>query len=760
MFRRRSLFLSAAVLLLAACGGSEDTTDRQRNSALEELCTTAGAVDPQTGIVSLEFCEQAATYTLIVGNERESRILDPIEDGVEINFGIELPGSVELVVRTATTSAFENEEIIGYMGDSFIERVVVSLNDDDTVSIEKVEDRVTSSTCVTINDNETVPFTSTLQLITARITCEGATLVAVQNGEETAALEVEGGRVQYMAPRAEAEYRYAVQSSTEELYEGGIIGLSGTPTRSTLTVTGGTPPSAAGENQGEGATDTTVANEPADTTVPVSSSSSGGSGEMTLEEKWEDCRNAPEFTLDTEEVERTGMLAYSVKWPCLKYMNDEKFEQSVGHSFDNGSPNLMRVSGDALKEKVTGDTYTFSAPVGAGEHSVVIMVNYEGTEYGWYDDSWFDRYFASFTIDSEAAGGFDQCSRSDVNVSKGKLSMDCDKTGALQLRLIKTWDLLESTNGVLDLNVLNDGWEIGNLTVQSGALEFTIHGIFCAKKCDVPANSLKVERTVGEDNRSTFKVTRPTWCTDPLAAWVRGHTYRTIAPGVREEINSEMFWDDPEFSMDIGADASMIRIGADYYFCFNQSGEGQAESVWAEFFLQDDPAETPETTSTSSTQAPTTTVDPGPVSNVPEAVFVGGSGSSQVEIQVPSNSAGLGVSAASIEAILKNANTNVPVVLVTFDTGDRATLRRGRDEVVKVPAGAKSVTFTAYKEDGTKVETTAKIATAKPLVKVSVNGSSSGGSGFPVLPVGAALLVLLAGAAFVVVRRRTGAPGI
>ncbi|MEY3691412.1 MAG: hypothetical protein RJB57_1068, partial [Actinomycetota bacterium] len=40
MFRsRRSPLVAAAVLLLAACGGGGDSADRQRNTALEELCT-------------------------------------------------------------------------------------------------------------------------------------------------------------------------------------------------------------------------------------------------------------------------------------------------------------------------------------------------------------------------------------------------------------------------------------------------------------------------------------------------------------------------------------------------------------------------------------------------------------------------------------------------------------------------------------------------------------------------------------------------
>jgi hypothetical protein len=127
------------------------------------------------------------------------------------------------------------------------------------------------------------------------------------------------------------------------------------------------------------------------------------------------------------------------------------------------------------------------------------------------------------------------------------------------------------------------------------------------------------------------------------------------------------------------------------------------------------------------------------------------------EIQVPSNAAGLGVSAASIEAVLANAKTDVPVVLATFDTGDKVSLRRGRDAVLKVPAGAKSVTFTAFKKDGTKVETTATLVTAKPLVTVAVKSDDDAGSGFPVVPVAVLLVVLLAAGGAVMVRRGRGA---
>ena len=759
---RRISFFLAGLLLLGACGGSTaDNRDRQRNSALEELCTSApaGVPDPETGVVAIEFCEQAASYTLLVGNERESEVLRPTEGGTSLSVSDfpEVGRSVELVVRTAATDSFESTEIISYVGTSFIERVVVSLRDDNTVNIEKVEDRITSSTCVTINDNEIVPFTTTLQLITAQITCEGAVSVAVENEDGAATLEVEAGRVQYLAPRGEATYAYTILNSANEIYENGTLGLTGAPTRSTVSASGGTPPTGEGENQGEGATDTTVASEPADTTVPASGS------EITLEEKWADCRNAPEFTLNEEEVARTGRLTYSVKWPCLKYMDGERFDQSVSHSFNDGSHNRTIISDEALKEGIDGDIFTFSAPIGAGSHEIVIGVDYNGFEHGWFDDVWFDRFSTSFTVDSETAIAFDQCSKSDIKISRSKLSMDCDVTGALELRVVDGWQRIQGKDGILDLTVLKDGWQSGYLMVESGAMSLRVTGVFCTDKCDVAASSVKVERTVGADNFSKFKVTRPSWCAEPIIAWLRGYTYRNVTRGVREEIESQMFWEDLEFGMVVEPEVSMIRIGDSSYWCRDEFGNWQTESVWADFFLQDEPAETPETTTT--VDAPTTTAarvagEQGPLVDVPINTMLRAPADSPAEIQVPSNADGIRVSAESIEAILTNAKTDVPLVLVTFDTGDRVALRRGRDEVLMIPAGAESVTFTAYKDDGTKVETNAKIATAKPLVKVPVNGSSSGGSGFPALPVGVALLVLLAGAAFVVIRRRSNSAGI
>jgi hypothetical protein len=221
-----------------------------------------------------------------------------------------------------------------------------------------------------------------------------------------------------------------------------------------------------------------------------------------------------------------------------------------------------------------------------------------------------------------------------------------------------------------------------------------------------------------------------------------------------------MFWEDLEFGMIVDPDAVMVRIGGSYW-CYDAYGNQQDEDLYADYHLSDDPEESVESTTTvapvDTTPAPTTTVPAGPVAEVATQVLVPEPGGSVPEIQVPSNAAGLGVSAASIEAVLANAKTDVPVVLATFDTGDKVSLRRGRDAVLKVPAGAKSVTFTAFKKDGTKVETTATLVTAKPLVTVAVKSDDDAGSGFPVVPLAVLLVVLLAAGGAVMVRRGRGA---
>ena len=771
MFRsRRSPFVAAAVLLLAACGGGGDSTDRQRNTALEELCTYSptGTVEAGGSDVTLAFCEQASTFTVVTGDQRLGNVLAPAAEGVTFNIA-EQGGSVQVVVRTAATSSSEEGAGAFYSGATVIERVEVALDENNAVVITRMEDKTVTSGCLTVNDNETVPFSGTEQIYTARLTCEGAAQFTVDMPDGPRTLDINEGMVQWLVPQGDSALPYKVVDTGDTRLEFGNLNLTNSARITSIEVTGGTLADGAGETattvEGEpqepGAEETTTTLEgaPAEETT----TSAAGSGELTLEEKWADCRNAPQVTFDKEEVERTGTLSYTVKWPCLKYMNGERFDQSVWHSFNDRTNNRVTVAGDSLKEKVVGDTYSYSAPIGAGTFEILISVSYYGWDHGWYDSAWFDYFSETFTVGSDVAASFDQCSRSDIKVSKGKLSMDCDLTGPLNLRMTGEWELLTSKDGVVDLSGMKDGWQPGFLTVESGAVGFQVNGVFCATKCDVPAESLKVERTVGEDNYWTFKVTRPEWCAEPIIAWLRGYMYRTLARGVREEIDSEMYWDELEFGMVVDTETSMVRIGDDSYWCDDKFGNWQDEPVWADVIIMEDPAEEPETTTTveapatTAAPSPVTTVDAGPVADVPVTVLVPQPGAAPAEIQVPSNSGGLGVSAASIEAILANAKTDVPVVLATFDTGDRVALRRGRDEVLKVPAGAKSVTFTAFKKDGTKVESTAKLVTVKPLVKVAITDSSSGGSGFPVLPVGAAALVLLAGAAFVIVRRRGNA---
>jgi hypothetical protein len=771
MFRsRRSPFVAAAVLLLAACGGGGDSTDRQRNTALEELCTYSptGTVEAGGSDVTLAFCEQASTFTVVTGDQRLGNVLAPAAEGVTFNIA-EQGGSVQVVVRTAATSSSEEGAGAFYSGATVIERVEVALDENNAVVITRMEDKTVTSGCLTVNDNETVPFSGTEQIYTARLTCEGAAQFTVDMPDGPRTLDINEGMVQWLVPQGDSALPYKVVDTGDTRLEFGNLNLTNSARITSIEVTGGTLADGAGETattvEGEpqepGAEETTTTLEgaPAEETT----TSAAGSGELTLEEKWADCRNAPQVTFDKEEVERTGTLSYTVKWPCLKYMNGERFQQSVWHSFNDRTYNQLAVEGDALKANLEGDTYTYSSPISAGAYDIIISVSYNGFDHSWYDTAWFDYFDASFTVTSAVASSFDQCSRSDVKVSRGKLSMNCDLTAPLELRLTEDWELLPSENGVVDLAGMKDGWNTGSLKVQSGPVGFYVFGLFCSTKCDVPRESLNVERTIGDDNFWTFKVTRPSWCAEPIIAWLHGYTYRTLGRGVREEIDGETFWEDLEFGLVVNPETSLVRIGDDRYWCSDAFGNWQTEAVWADFIVTDDPAETPETTttvetpSTTEAPAPATTVPAGPVADVAPAVLLPRADGSPAEIQVPSNSGGLGVSAASIEAILANAKTDVPVVLATFDTGDRVALRRGRDEVLKVPAGAKSVTFTAFKKDGTKVESTAKLVTVKPLVKVAITDSSSGGSGFPVLPVGAAALVLLAGAAFVIVRRRGNA---
>ncbi|MFM9131912.1 MAG: hypothetical protein ACKORY_04145 [Actinomycetota bacterium] len=767
MFRsRRTTLIAAAVLLLAACGGGGDSADRQRNAALDVPCTTVaeGSPEPDTGLVRLEFCAEARSYTLIVG-DLERSVAGPAGD---IFFSTENGATIDPNADGSFVTLVVRSSIADRVAGTLIERVTVAIGD--TVTIDKVQDPpLSSSGCITINDNETVPnVAGDSFVVSALLTCEGAGKIELIDGaEKFDSIEVsEGGAVQWTVPKTKERLDYLVSDAAGAGLESGAVLMAGANGAATINAD-----VVQGEGEG-GETTTTVEGAPEEETTTTveggaeeTTTSAAGSSELTLEEKWADCRNAPQVTFDKVEVERTGTLSYKVKWPCLKYMNGERFQQSVWHSFNDRTNNQVAVEGDALKSNVEGDTYTYSSPIGAGAYDIVISVSYYGWDHGWYDAAWFDYFHESFTVATAAASSFDQCSRSDIKVSRGKLSMDCDLTAPLELRLNEDWELLPSENGVVDLAEMKDGWNAGSLKVQSGPVGFYVFGVFCSTKCDVPRESLNVERTIGVDNFWTFKVTRPSWCAEPMIAWLHGYTYKTLGRGVREETDSEMFWEDLEFGLVVDPETSLVRIGDDSYWCSDKFENWQTEAVWADFIVTDDPAETPETTttveapSTTEAPAPTTTVPVGPVADVAPAVLLPRADGSPAEIQVPSNAAGIGVSAASLEAVLAAAKTDVPVVVATFDTGDKVALRRGRDTVMKVPAGAKSVTFTAFKKDGTKVETTATIVTAKPLVKVAIADSSSGGSGFPVLPVGAALVVILLAAGAVVVRRRAVTTG-
>lgn len=771
MFRsRRSPLVAAAVLLLAACGGGGDSTDRQRNTALEELCTYSPTGTVEAGVydVTLAFCEQASTFTIVTGDQRLGNVLAPAAEGVTFNIA-EQGGSVQVVVRTAATYSSEEGAGAFYSGATVIERVEVALDENNAVVVTRMEDKTVTSGCLTVNDNETVPFSGTEQIYTARLTCEGAAQVTVGMPDGARTLDINEGMIQWLVPQGDSALPYQVLDTGGTGLETGNLNLTNSARITSIEVTGGTLADGTGETAttvegepqepGTEETTTTLEGAPAEETT----TSAAGSGELTLEEKWAECSTPPVVTLDEDEIARTGQFAYTVKWPCVLH---PEFRPSVGHSFNTETRNGSYFYGENLAAGLSGDTFSFSSPISVGEHSVYINVSYDGFDFGWYWSTLFDPYVKTFDVPAESGSNFNECAPADTRIARDKLTMNCDVTGTFQLRIDDGWKFLNAKDGVIDLKSLDDGWNSGRLTVASGAVEFFVEGVFCARKCDVPRSDLNVERTVGDDNFWSFKLTRPSWCVDPLIAWTEGTKYTFVAKGVREEIwPSDMFWEDLEFGMVVRPDVAMVRIGSDSYWCYDQYGNSQTEAMYTDYLQSEDPAETPETTTTveapatTAAPSPVTTVDAGPVADVPVNLLVPQPGDAPAEIQVPSNSSGLGVSAASIEAVLAAAKTDVPVVLATFDTGDKVALRRGRDAVLKVPAGAKSVTFTAFKKDGTKVESTATLVTVKPLVKVAIKDASSGGSGLPVLPIGAALVVVLLAAGAVVVRRKK-TPGV
>ena len=772
MFRsRRASFLAASILLLAACGGGDDSADRQRNEAIEELCTYSptGTVDPNDGKAYLSFCEEAKSYTLVLSpGVAGSPLYAPAADGVSFD-----PGSqgdrVEIVVRRVAS---------GSVGGTTIERVAVQV-ENGSVTVTEVTGDTTTTPCLVFRDIEVVPMEGDIQLVPAVVTCEGATKVKFTDGEGEAVKTLLGEEnknllgevsVTWTLPAVEQMVPYEVLDAEDTALQAGTFSVTGGPAASApvqvdATVTGGTLAAPTEETtttvEGAAAEETTTTVEGA--AAEETTTTAAGGGEKTVEEKWAECSTPPVVTLDEDEIARTGQFAYTVKWPCLLH---PEFDPSVGHWFNVETRNGSYFYDEELTERLNGDTFSFSSPISVGEHSVSIYVSYNGFDFGWYRETQFDPYEKTFNVPAESGSNFDECAPADTRISRDKLTMDCDVTGILQLRLDDEWKFLTAKDGVIDLKPLVDGWNAGRLTVESGAVRFFVEGVFCARRCDVARGDLNVERTIGDDNFWSFKLTRPSWCVDPIIAWTEGTKYTFVTKGVREEIwPSDTFWEDLEFGMVVRPEVAMVRIGSDSYWCYDQFGNSQRESMYTDYLQSEDPAETPETTTTveapatTAAPSPVTTVDAGQVADVPVAVLVPQPGGAPAEIQVPSNSSGLGVSAASIEAVLAAAKTDVPVVLATFDTGDKVALRRGRDAVLKVPAGAKSVTFTAFKKDGTKVESTATLVTVKPLVKVAIKDSSSGGSGLPVLPIGAALVVALLAAGAVVVRRRSVTTG-
>lgn len=681
---RRIIIGAVAALVLASCGGSGDSNDRQRNAALDEQCVTSEE-DRQNQIA--EWQKQVS--------DKEAALKAAGESGAPVS------------------TAGPNPESSG-------EAPVAA----------PVGMRISADPLPP--DEEHVPGEA--------FNADGTPAEGYEGQEDWLTLHGEVHAIRTEAETAIAEINALPVCGTDSPVS---------TDETTPTVEGSTP---------SDETTTTVEGDAGEASV----STEGGASELTLEEKWADCRNAPVVTLDKAEVERTGVLAYTVKWACLKYMNGERFNQTVFHNFNDGSMNQVWTNGEQLAAGTTGDTYSYSAPVGAGNHELLISAAYYGWDHGWFDDTSFDPYVVELNVPSSSVVNFTECKASDLRVSKDTLKANCTVTGKFELRLNDEWKFIEGVDGVIDLSSMGDGWQDAWLTVESGARLFYVEGLFCARECNTERSDLKAERTVGEDNYWTFKVTRPTWCVDPLIAWTEGSVFSQLTKGIRTRIGrSEMFWEDLEFGMIVDPTAVMVRIGSDSYWCYDAYGNQQDDDLYADYHLSDDPEETVESTTTvapvDTTPAPTTTVPAGPVAEVATQVLVPEPGGSVPEIQVPSNAAGLGVSAASIEAVLANAKTDIPVVLATFDTGDKVSLRRGRDAVLTVPAGAKSVTFTAFKKDGTKVESTATLVTAKPLVTVAVKSADDGGSGFPVVPVAVLLVVLLAAGGAVLVRRGRGA---
>ena len=121
-------------------------------------------------------------------------------------------------------------------------------------------------------------------------------------------------------------------------------------------------------------------------------------------------------------------------------------------------------------------------------------------------------------------------------------------------------------------------------------------------------------------------------------------------------------------------------------------------------------------------------------------------------VQIPVSDLFGTVSAAS-------ANVDTARSLVLRQPGARPIRVRPTDRTVSVPVGTDTtnLSIVATTTDGKKVAAPLTIKkTVKPMVAVTDGGGSDGGSGLPVLPIGIAVILLLAGAAGFGYRRRAG----
>ena len=94
-------------------------------------------------------------------------------------------------------------------------------------------------------------------------------------------------------------------------------------------------------------------------------------------------------------------------------------------------------------------------------------------------------------------------------------------------------------------------------------------------------------------------------------------------------------------------------------------------------------------------------------------------------------------------------------ILVSTNGGRRTVVSRVRENVtlpVSRAAGVQSISVTAVAPDGTVTESSIKVSKSVPALQPAEGDGS--GSGFPVLPVGAAVIAALCAGAFLTLRRR------